>query len=80
MKLQITYWQDVDEDLLQDQGLSKEDIVSYLEDEDIFITEHIRDLAVVIAKVIGSYHPALTSSLKEDARWVAETSYKVEER
>ncbi len=54
MKLQITYWQHVDEDLLQSHGLAKEDLVSVLEDEDSYITDHIRELAVVVAEVIGS--------------------------
>ncbi len=80
MRLEITFWQHVDEELLQDHGISKEDLISVLEDEDSFITDHIRDLALVIADVIGSYHPALTSSLKEEACWVVETLYKVEER
>ncbi len=80
MKLEIAFWQHVDEDLLQDHGLSKEDIVSVLEDEDSFITDYIRDLAVVVAEVIGSYYPALTSTLKEEARWITEVLYRMEER
>ncbi len=80
MKLKITFWQHVNEELLQNHGLSKEDLISVLEDEDIFITEHIRELAVVVAEVIGSYYPALTSTLKEEARWITEVLYRMEER